>query len=210
MGAADVASKYTSVATRIFKTGQRMNKLINDLIDFTRTHLGSGLPVKPQQTNVAQICLNVVEELRTYHPDRKIEFTVEGKLDGLWDADRIAQLFSNLIGNALQYGTKDEPVRVHLSSETDDVIATVNNKGVPIDPGKLPTIFEPLVRLAEHDATNYTRETSLGIGLFIVREIVLAHSGAITVESSQTAGTTFKVSLPRLPISAPMRAGELN
>jgi signal transduction histidine kinase len=199
MSAADVASKYVVVAARMFSSGQRMNKLISDLIDFTRTHLGSGLPVKPRQVNIAHVCLNVVDELRTYHPDRTIDYDAQGKLDALWDEDRIAQVFSNLIGNALQYGAKDAPVTVRIRSDNDDIIATVNNKGAPIAADKLATIFEPLVRLAKHGSSDFSQETSLGIGLFIAKEIVSAHSGTITVESSINAGTTFTLRLPRMP-----------
>ncbi|TCS38030.1 signal transduction histidine kinase [Paucimonas lemoignei] len=199
MQATDIASKYIVAATRMFNSGQRMNKLIGDLIDFTRSHLGSGLPVKPKQANLAIVCMNVVEEMRTFHPERMIEFDARGDMGALLDEDRISQVFSNLIGNALQYGRKNGPVIVTLMSTPDNLVVTVNNQGEPIDPPKLATIFEPLVRLAKQDTTDCSRETSLGIGLFIAREIVHAHSGTITVTSEKHTGTTFTISLPRLP-----------
>jgi signal transduction histidine kinase len=198
MQATDIASRYIVAATRMFNSGQRMNKLIGDLIDFTRTHLGSGLPIKPRQANLAVVCLSVVEELRTFHPERKIEFDARGDLGAIFDEDRISQMFSNLIGNALQYGAKGAPVAVALSSTPDNIVVTINNQGEPIDPHQLATIFEPLVRLAKQESADYARETSLGIGLFIAREIVQTHSGTIAVESTKSTGTTFTINLPRL------------
>lgn len=199
MQADDIPAKYIVAATRMFNSGQRMNKLIDDLIDFTRTHLGSGLPIKPREANVAMVCLSVVEELRTFHPERQINFDAQGAMEALIDEDRMAQVFSNLIGNALQYGTKDEPILVLLKSTRNEIIVTVNNNGPVIDSQKLASIFEPLVRLAKNEAIDYSRDTNLGIGLFIAREVILAHGGKISVESNAEAGTTFSLSVPRLP-----------
>lgn len=198
MQAPDIANKYSVAATRMFNSGKRMNTLIEDLIDFTRSHLGAGFPIKPRQNDLAAICTLVVEELRSTHPAREIKFDAHGDMGAMIDEDRMSQVLSNLIGNALQYGTENEPVIVSLESTQDNIVVTVNNKGAMIDPQHLAAIFEPMVRLAEHDTVDYTRTTSLGLGLFIAREIVHAHGGSITVESVPGAGTTFTVSLPRL------------
>ena len=197
--ATDIDSRYTAVAARIFHSGHRMNTLVNDLIDYTRTHLGSILPIKPTQTNIALICQGTVDELRIANPGRTIEFDASGDMEGLWDGGRIAQVFSNLIGNALQHGTRSTPVVVNIKSDKNHVLATVHNKGKPIEPEKIHALFEPLVRLADQGETDYPSETSLGIGLYIAREIVRAHGGTIKVESSIDAGTDFRVHLPRTP-----------
>jgi len=199
MQATDVASKYILVATRMFTGAQRMNQLIDDLIDFTRTHLGSGLPIKPGQANVADVCMAVVDELRTYHPERAIEFQVQGDMEATCDADRIAQVFSNVIGNAVTYGAENEAIHVRLHSTPESIVGTVQNQGAPIEPQKIATIFEPLVRLSSPEREKYGRDTSLGIGLFIAREIILAHGGTIRVESSRQSGTIFTIDFPRLP-----------
>jgi signal transduction histidine kinase len=197
MRATDVPSKYVLAATRIFNSGQRMNKLIADLIDFTRTHLGSGIPIKSKRMNLSEVCLNVVDELRTSHPERIIDFDQSNREDVFGDDDRLAQVISNLIGNALQYGAPHEPIPVRMSSTAEDVTVTVNNKGPVIPDNKLGSVFDPMVRLAVTENLADVRETSLGIGMFIAREIVGAHGGAITVASNETEGTTFRVTLPR-------------
>jgi len=197
MCANDVPSKYVLAATRIFNSGQRMSKLIADLIDFTRTHLGAGIPIKPKKTNLAQVCTNVVEELRTSHPERIIDFDSVVREDVFGDDDRLAQVFSNLIGNALQYGARNEPIVLRMSSAEQEVRFTVNNKGPVIPPKKIGSVFDPLVRLAATDNLDEMRDSSLGIGMYIAREIVSAHKGSITVESNALEGTTFTVTLPR-------------
>lgn len=196
--ALDIPSKYIVVGTRIYNSGQRMTKLINDLIDFTRTHLGSGLPVRPKAGDIAQLCANVVDELRTYHSERVVRLSGPNVMMAVFDNDRIAQVLSNVIGNAIQYGAGDGAVTVTLAETDEAVVITVNNSGPLIEPKKLGSIFEPLVRLARNDADEYPAHGSLGIGLFIAREIIHAHHGSISVESADGAGTTFTIRLPRL------------
>src|SRR5436305_12429744 len=194
-----IASKHNELATRIFNSGQRMLKLVNNLLDFTRTQLGSGLPIKVQKTDIVNICLGAIEELRTRYPERTIEFSAKGNREGFWDGARIAQVFSNLVGNALQHGAQAEPVTVHLDGESDEIVAIIKNKGAPIDRDRMQSIFEPLVRFTEEESVGHANENSLGIGLYITREIVQAHKGVIHLVSSSGEGTTFTVRLPRTP-----------
>jgi len=192
-----IASKHNEVATQIFNNGQRMQKLVNNLLDFTRTQLGSALPIKVTRTDIVNLCLGAAEELRRNYPGRSIEVTAKGDREGMWDAPRIAQVFSNLIGNALQHGAQDEPVTVHLDCESDEIVAKIENKGAPIDRERMQSIFEPVVRFTEGDRIGHRNETSLGIGLYITREIVQAHKGVIHVDSSDGEGTTLIFRLPR-------------
>jgi signal transduction histidine kinase len=198
MRADNIDSAYVLAATRIFTSGKRMEKLVNDLIDYTRTHLGSNLPIKPQPTSIGRICQAAVDEFRIVHPARRIEFKPTGELHGVWDEGRLAQVFSNLIGNAIQHGAKDSPIVISLQSSADRVNAVIHNDGKPIDPSKIQRIFQPLVRFNEHDQIDYSRDTSLGIGLYITQQIVRAHGGIIEVDSSEETGTNFRVCLPRV------------
>jgi len=198
MQATDIAPKYILVATRMFNSAKRMSKLVNDLIDFTRTHLGPGMPIRVRQGSLVAVCEQVVDELRTFHPERRIELDAPPLLDAVFDDGRVAQMLSNLIGNAIQYGSVDFPIRVSLTASGDDIFLAINNQGPPIPPDKLSSIFEPLVRVA---ASISNERTSLGIGLFIAREIALAHGGRIDVTSNAEDGTTFTVTMSRHPRS---------
>jgi signal transduction histidine kinase len=197
MQATDIPPRYILVATRMFSSAKRMSKLVNDLIDFTRTHLGPGMPIRAQQGNLVAVCDQVVDELRTFHPERCVELQVPPQLDAAFDDGRIAQMLSNLVGNAIQYGSVDAPVKVSLNGNDDEIVIAVNNQGAPIPPDKMSSIFDPLVRVAGNIHGDHAERTSLGIGLFISREIALAHGGRIGVSSDAENGTTFTVTLPR-------------
>ena len=199
MQATDIPPKYVLVATRMFNSAKRMSKLINDLIDFTRTHLGPGIPIRVKQASLVAVCEEVVNELRTFHPEKQIDLDAPPQLDAIFDESRIAQVLSNLIGNAIQYGNADVPAKVRLARTGDDIVITVTNLGAPIAPEKLSSIFDPMVRLAAAETGDYIERTSLGIGLFISREIVHAHGGKLSVASDEKNGTTFTVAMPRLP-----------
>lgn len=202
MQAVDLPPKYILVATRMFNSGKRMSKLINDLIDFTRTHLGPGIPIRVKQNSLVGLCEEVINEARTFHPERTIDLRVPAKLDAIFDEGRLAQALSNLIGNAIQYSSPDLPVRVVLAGDGEQVRINVNNRGDVIPPDKMASIFDPMVRIAAHAGhteQDYTERTSLGIGLYIAREIIHAHGGQIDVTSSAQQGTTFTVTMPRLP-----------
>jgi signal transduction histidine kinase len=176
-----------------------MSKLINDLLDFTRTHLGPGIPIRVKEASLVEICEEVVNELRTFHPEKMIELQVPPQLEAIFDESRIAQVLSNLIGNAVQYGSVDTPVEIRVTSNGDDIAVAVTNHGTPIAAEKIASVFDPMVRIAASVNADYTERTSLGIGLYISRQIVIAHGGKIDVTSNAVDGTTFTVTMPRLP-----------
>lgn len=207
MEAVDIPPKYILVATRMFNSARRMNKLISDLIDFTRTHLGPGIPIQVRQADLAKVCEDVVNELRISHPEMQIDLDAPEQLDATFDDSRMAQMLSNLAGNAIQYGDMNRPVTIGVRSAGDDVVIIVNNHGVPIDADKLSGVFDPMVRVASRAETVSSHGTSLGIGLFIAREIVHAHGGRIAVTSDARSGTTFTVTMPRVSsLAGPSRS----
>lgn len=197
MDGAEVDGKYSTAATRIHKAGQRMNKLVNDLIDYTRTNLGSSLPIIIKPVNFEVLCREAVAEHEMAYPDRQFELVVKGDSTGHWDDNRIAQVLSNLLSNAVQYGSVSHPVVVRLNADDEKrVVLRVENTGKVIPAEKINTIFDPLVRLVT-DGKSPAPSTNLGIGLYIVREIVHAHGGSISVTSTEEHGTVFAVTLPR-------------
>ena len=174
-----------------------MNKLISDLMDYTRSQLGKKIPVSPTPTNLAKICTDIIEEQQIASPEHIILLETNGAFDGHWDEDRIAQVISNLLGNAVQHGIPDSPIEVKLSSSDKKVIIRITNKGDPIPKSKIKHIFEPLVRHEKNEHVDYSQKTSLGLGLYIAKEIVVAHNGTVSVTSSKADGTTFEITLPR-------------
>lgn len=175
---------------------ERMNKMITDLLDLTRINLGTGIPIRPCTINIGATSTHAIEEIQAAYPDLRIVFNTTGNLDGIWDNARIGQVFSNLIGNARQHGLKNSPINVRVTGKTDKIIISVHNAGRPIPPSKLEKIFDSLTSVTENRDT-HQESTSLGLGLYITKEIVIAHGGKIDVTSLEKEGTTFTVHLPR-------------
>ncbi len=174
-----------------------MAKLIGDMIDFASTLLGSAMPLNCEPVDLQILCREVVDGFRAAHPQRTLHFNPSGDLTGNWDAARIRQIISNLLGNALQHGSPKGPVELLAASEGSTVVLSVHNEGEPIPPEALPTLFDPLVRYATAESALRRAPGSIGLGLYIVREIVNAKGGTITVASTAQQGTTFTVRIPR-------------
>ena len=184
-------------ASQISTNAQVMSRMIGDLLDYTRTRLGAGMPVSPVRMDLAILCRELFDEYRTAHPDRVIHFQSNGEQIGDWDTDRLRQAISNLLGNAVQHGAEDALVDLKLTGDPSEVVVVIHNGGPPIPPGELPRIFEPLVRGAGAEHPRRNRPGSIGLGLYIAREVARSHDGRIDVTSSLEAGTAFTMHLPR-------------
>lgn len=182
---------------RIARSASVMGRMISDLLDYTRTRLGAGMPVNPAPIDLAALGRELIEEFRAAHPDREIEFRTDGDLNGQWDYDRIRQAISNLLGNAIQHGSAVFPVSLSLRGEESSVVIEVHNGGDPIPPGELPKIFDPLIRGSSADHPKTNRPGSIGMGLYIAREVARSHDGRIDVLSTAKDGTTFTIRVPR-------------
>jgi len=180
--------------SRIYSAADRAIRLIRDLLDSTQARVG-GIQVEPRPLDFHELARHVVEEVQLAHPERHIHFQPAGDAHGAWDADRMAQVITNLVGNAVQHSPADTPVRVHSRGADGEVLLEIHNEGPPIPAEVLPTLFEPFQK---GRSTRGSAPGSLGLGLFISRQLVEAHGGAIEVRSEQGAGTTFTVRLPRV------------
>jgi len=189
----ELPEPHRSVVARLVRSGHRIEAMIRDLLDFARGRLGGGIPVVPQPCDLLTVCNEVVEEMKQAHPERAIGFEAVGDLRGDWDPDRVEQLISNLVGNAVAHGTG--PVRVTARDEGDDVVTTVHNQGPAIPAALLPILFEPFTRPAS--AADGGPSKGLGLGLYIASEIVHAHGGTLSVVSRDDEGTTFTIRWPR-------------
>jgi signal transduction histidine kinase len=190
----------SEVSARLIRGGERMRQLLDDLLDYSRASLDLGIPVSPASMDLAAACREEIELQRAAWPDHAIELATEGPTEGLWDGSRLKQVLGNLIGNAAKYGDQGAPITVRLRGHDDEVVLSVENTGPSIAASGMESLFDPLQRGAHGDAE--TERTSLGLGLFIVRQIVRAHGGAVSL-SSGDGKTSFKVNLPRRPAGAP-------
>jgi signal transduction histidine kinase len=191
------APDTTEAASRISASAAAIARLVSDLLDFAGTGLGEAIPLSRARTELGTLCREVVDEFRAAHPARTLRLDADGDLSGEWDASRLRQVISNLLGNAFQHGGKDSEVALAARVEGPDVVLEVRNEGT-IPPHLLPTIFDPLVRGPSPESTP-RRPGSIGLGLYIVREIVDAHGGSVNVRSSAPEGTVFTVRFPRRP-----------
>ncbi len=190
-----------SAAARIKRASRDMNRLITDLLEYTRTRLGPGIPIDRSACDLGPVCEASLEDIRAGNPEHQFVQRMSGDLNLQADATRMQQALSNLLANAVQHGDRLSPVTLTADGEADAIVLKVSNSGDPIPADALYAIFEPLVRAPNASSEVHERsKTSLGLGLFIVREIVLAHGGTITVESSIEAGTVFTIRLLRAPV----------
>ena len=192
----DVAQRR--IVERIHGSGHRMSRLIDDIMDFARGRLGGGMPLEPERVDVAGLVREVAAEIASAHEDRTIRVTAPETAGTAWlDRSRVSQLLSNLVANAATHGAPDLPIDVGVArtgsapgdATGDAVRFTVTSRGAPIPAALMPRLFEPYVRAA------CSRE-GLGLGLYIVSEIVRAHRGVIDVDSTPAGVTTFVVTLP--------------
>ncbi len=183
----------TSVVRRIKSSAHRMNRMVDQLLDVTRARLGDGIPVVAREMQLRPLIRAVMDELALANTKARFELVGTTEVLGVWDPDRLAQVVSNVMGNAVQYGREGAPIVVELIASESEATITVRNqvRDQPIPPGALATLFDPYRR--GHDRQHNT--SGLGLGLFIVREIVRAHGGTIDVESTPS-GTTFRIVLP--------------
>ncbi|MGA9521324.1 MAG: PAS domain S-box protein, partial [Myxococcaceae bacterium] len=156
----------TRLVSRIAASADRMVGMISDLLDLTRARLGGGIPVTPRIVNLRDVCRHVVEEHELAHPEGAISFDTHGSFWGEWDPDRIAQVLSNLVGNALEHGSQATPVRVSLSEAGPEAVRfAVHNEGPAIPAETLPLLFDPFRRGAQTGSGRGSR--GLGLGLYI-------------------------------------------
>ena len=184
------------IVNRIRESSLRMSRMIEQILDLTRTRLAAGLELNPEPFDLRDTIARVVEELHVAHPSRSVD-VASPPLPGKWDKDRLEQVFSNLVGNALVYGDPAKPVAVRARVEGRVVVVEVHNDGPPIPEDLQGAIFDPF-RRGQQDS-HASKRAGLGLGLYISKEVTLAHGGDITVRSTATEGTTFQVTLPAEP-----------
>ena len=186
------ADQHRSLAARIQSSTRRANRLIADLLDFTQARMGRGLRLDKAQVDAHALAADVTSELATAHPRRKLRHASIGDGACLADGDRLIQALGNLVSNALTYGLADTEVTIASIGLPGSVRFEVHNAGPAIDPALRPALFEPMTRGADPGQLR-----SVGLGLYIVREIAHAHGGDVACVSEPGEGTTFVISVPK-------------
>jgi sigma-B regulation protein RsbU (phosphoserine phosphatase) len=182
------------VIGRLESSTARMSRMIEQILDFTRSRLGGGLEVRPTSVDLREVLTQVIDEIRSAHPSRAIVLECPSPIEGVWDRDRLEQVFSNLIANAIHHGLAGTVATVAARVDGSRVMVSVHNDGLPIPEDLRSKLFDPFRRGSQDSRTAQT--AGLGLGLFISREIVIAHAGSIDVQSTAASGTTFRVELP--------------
>jgi two-component system sensor histidine kinase/response regulator len=182
-------SQSSSVVAIQARAAERMKRMIAELLDFTRIRPETGMPIQRHPTDLVSVVGSIIEEFRAAHPARDFHFESPASCRGKWDPDRLAQVCSNLIGNAIEHSDPDSPVGVLLRCHDDSTAELViTNFGRPLSEAKLSQLFLPFRR-------GSTRPDGVGLGLYIVHEIVAAHGGTVTAKSEDGL-TQFSVRLP--------------
>ena len=176
----------------VLSSARRMDRMISDLVDYTRTRVGGSIPLVVEATNVGAICRDVLDEVTIAYPNRAIDYQAGDDGDGEWDGARIGQAITNLLSNALQYSPASSTVTLRWFGTPESSIVEVHNVGAPIADDQLRELFEPFRR-----GTDRRSSQGLGLGLYIVDQVVQAHGGSVEAQSSECDGTVFRIVLPR-------------
>ena len=187
------SSPMRSIIRRVQSSALRMTSIVDQILDVTRARLGGGIPIHPKEMSLTPVIRDVLDELALAHSSAHFELVADEQVHGCWDPDRLAQVVSNLASNAIQYGRASSPIVVEVAAATPFATITVTNavRDLPIASDRLSVLFDPYCRGADSER----HAGGLGLGLYIVSEIVRAHGGAISAESSGSS-TVFRVQLP--------------
>lgn len=193
LASSTLTTSQASFVARISRGGARMERMISDVLDFTRGRLSAGIPIVPAAGDLGEVCREVVDEAKAA---RQVELGLEvsGDLRGTWDAERVKQALANLVSNAFHHGTGGVTLRAWEREDRRAVFTSVSNLGPPIPTELMSRLFDPFTRPMT------ARVRGLGLGLFIVQQIALAHGGECRVSSTAENGTIFTIEWPRVPI----------
>lgn len=188
--------RVMQIGVRVKRSAATMNGMINDLLSLARTQLGEGIPIERDDCDLLEMCQWAIEDAQAAHPRAHFDLHASGELMGAFDEARLQQVLTNLAINAAQYGTPGAPIDIQIVGVAERVLFSVRNQGAAISEDALPNLFSSLVQLPKK-AGDARPRSSLGLGLYIAKQIAIAHGGDITVQSDDVTGTVFTVEIPR-------------
>lgn len=184
--------------SRSERSVMQMNDLVSELLDFVSAHFGLHRQISFAEVSMTKICEEAIGDAQTIYPTRKFVATFAEDTAGRWDAHRVRQAVYNLLRNANEHGDAAAPVTITTHSDKDSVTVEVHNQGNPIPPLSLARVFDPFIQ-ASSGEINMQPQGSIGLGLFIVRDVATMHDGRVSVDSTVKNGTVFSIKLPRNP-----------
>jgi signal transduction histidine kinase len=189
-----LSEPHLTLVTRMEQTARRMDRLVTDLLEFTRTRFGDSMPIAAAPMDAKRMAEDLAAEVRSSYQGTVVNVQADGDTTGTWDNERLTQAVMNLVSNAVHHGTKGTPIDINVMGDAGDVTISVRNQGPPIPPNQIGRIFDAMKELRSPSGKD---RRHLGLGLYIVDRIVRAHGGSVDVESGN--GTTvFKVRVPRV------------
>ena len=195
----ELPEPHLTLASRIASSSNRMQHMIEDLLDFTRSRLGGGIPIERADMSMEKLVHDVVGEVCAAHPESNVTIDARGGQRGEWDCARVSQALTNIVTNAVEHGAEGSPVVVTVSGDDKESVISVHNQGATISPEQLNGIFGPMKSRELANRSGSSSYGNLGLGLYIAERIVTAHKGRIEVDSAPERGTTFTIHLPRCP-----------
>jgi signal transduction histidine kinase len=190
----ELSETHRVLVTRMESTARRMNRLVADLLEFTRTRFGDMIPIVTADIDAARMLDDIAAEVRASYPSSVINVHSTGDTNGQWDCERLTQAIINLASNAVHHGAQGAPIEIIADGSTEELLISVRNQGPPIAKDQIAGLFEGMKAIGTPQGHN---RRHLGLGLFIVDKIVRAHHGSIEVQSSVEQGTVFSIHLPR-------------
>lgn len=185
-------ARQQALLDNIDRASARALRLINDLLDFTRTRLGQGLALERRAIDLHATVASQVEELEQAYPGARLVHRCAGGGKCVSDPDRLGQMVGNLVSNAVAYGAPGAPITVSTATDGEGFSIAVHNEGAPIPEELRALLFQPMIR----GATTGSETRNVGLGLYIVAEVARAHGGTVHVESTSAHGTEFRVTFP--------------
>jgi signal transduction histidine kinase len=192
--AGDLSEPHRDLVARIAASAKTMNSLVSDLLDFARIRFGVGIPIETGPVDLEAVIKEVVAEVTASQPESDVRVEVAGDLRGEWDSSRIAQAITNLVTNAVEHGSTNSSIHVEARGTPSEIAVSVHNHGLVIPAERLGRLFDAMAPTPDDEARG---NDHLGLGLYIVHSIIVAHGGTVHVDSSSDEGTTFTLRLPR-------------
>ena len=193
---AKTPDRHAEFANQILISSGRMARMITDLMELTRVQLGAGISIVPHESDLVKISTHAIAEMRALYPERIFALEADEVLVGKWDEAKLGQVLSNLLGNAVQHGAADSVITVRAKKLRNAIELQVHNEGPAISEDLLPEIFDRFVQGKSGFRADEGHEANLGLGLYIAKEVIVAHGGTLTVHSTDELGTSFTASLP--------------